>query len=105
MGKQRNPAIPGGGGSGMLAQLQKLQEEMQRAQRELEEETVTVTSGGGAITIVMTGGQEVRSVKIAPEVLQQPDPELVGDLLAAAVNQAVRASKELAQKKLSPLMP
>ncbi len=47
----------------MLAQLQHLQEEMQRAQQELEEETVRVTSGGGAITIVMTGGQKCRSVR------------------------------------------
>jgi DNA-binding YbaB/EbfC family protein len=105
MGKQRNPMASGGGGAGMLAQLQKLQEEVQRAQKELEEETVTVTSGGGAVTIVMTGGQEVRSVKIAPEALQQGDADLVGDLLAAAVNQAVKASKELARKKLGPLMP
>jgi DNA-binding YbaB/EbfC family protein len=104
MAKQRKPSLPGGG-PGMMAQLQRLQEEMQRAQRELEEETVTVTSGGGAITIVMTGGQQCRSVRISPEALQQADPDLLGDMLTAAFNQAVDASKELAHRKLGPLMP
>jgi DNA-binding YbaB/EbfC family protein len=104
MGKQRKPILPGGG-PGMMAQLQRLQEEMQRAQRELEEETVTVSSGGGAITIVMTGGQKCRSVRISSEALQQADPDLLGDMLAAAFNQAVDASKELAHRKLGPLMP
>jgi DNA-binding YbaB/EbfC family protein len=105
MAKQHRPSIPGAGSSGMMAQLARLQEEMQRAQAELEEETVTATSGGGAITIVMTGGQQVRSVKISPEVLQQADPDLLGDMFTAAFNQAVKASKDLAQQKLGPLMP
>ncbi len=105
MGKQHKPAFPGGNAPGMMAQLARLQEEMQRAQRELEEETVTATSGGGAVTIVMTGGQQVRSVKVAAEVLQQADPDLLGDMLTAAFNQAVKASKDLAQQKLGPLMP
>ena len=104
MGKQRKPSFPGGSGPGMMAQLQRLQEEMQRAQRELEEETVTATSGGGAITIVMTGGQQVRSVRISAEALDQADPELLGEMLTAAFNQAVKASKDLAQQKLGPLM-
>ena len=104
MGKQRGLKIPGGG-PGMMSQLQRLQEEMERAQRELEEETVTVASGGGAITIVMTGGQKCRSVRISPEALQQADPELLGDMLTAAFNQAVEESKNLMQRKLGPLMP
>jgi DNA-binding YbaB/EbfC family protein len=105
MGKQHKPSFPGGNAPGMMSQLARLQEEMQRAQRELEEETVTATSGGGTITIIMTGGQQVRSVKVAPEVLQQADPDLLGDMLTAAFNQAVKASKDLARQKLGPLMP
>jgi DNA-binding YbaB/EbfC family protein len=104
MSKQRKISIPGIGG-GMREHLQKLQEEMQRAQRELEEETVTVTSGGGAITVVMTGTQACRSVRLTPEALQQADADLLGDMLVAAFNQAVEASKELAQRKMGPLMP
>jgi DNA-binding YbaB/EbfC family protein len=105
MAKQRKFNFLGGGSSGMAAQLQHLQEEMQRAQQELEEETVSVTSGGGAIAIVMTGGQKCRSVTISQDALRQADPYLLGDMLVAAFNQAVDASKELAQKKLGPLMP
>jgi DNA-binding YbaB/EbfC family protein len=105
MAKQQRPSIPGAGSSGMMAQLARLQEGMQRAQRELEEETVSATSGGGAVTIVMTGGQQVRSVRISPEVLGQADSDLLGDMLTAAFNQAVKASKELARRKLGPLMP
>jgi DNA-binding YbaB/EbfC family protein len=105
MVKQRKPLFPGTDGNGMLAQLQHLQEEMQRAQHELEEETVTVSSGGGAITIVITGGQQIRSVRITDEAVHQADPELLGDMLTAAFNQAVKASKDLAQQKLGPLMP
>jgi DNA-binding YbaB/EbfC family protein len=89
----------------MRAQLQRLQEEMERAQRELGEETVTVTSGGGAITIVMSGTQVCRSVRIASEAVQQADPDLLGDMLVAAFNQAVEASKELMQRRMGPLMP
>jgi DNA-binding YbaB/EbfC family protein len=104
MAKQRSPSIPGAGG-GMRAQLQRLQEEMERAQRELEEETITVTSGGGAITIVMSGTQVCRAVRITPDAVQQADPDLLGDMLVAAFNQAVQASKDLMQRKMGPLMP
>jgi DNA-binding YbaB/EbfC family protein len=104
MSKEKKVTIPGMGG-GMREHLLKLQEGMQRAQRELEEETVTVTSGGGAITIVMTGTQVCRSVRISPEALRQADPDLLGDMLVAAFNQAADASRGLAQRKMGPLMP
>jgi DNA-binding protein YbaB len=96
MGKQHRSSPPGGGNSGMLSQPARLQEEMRRAQRELEEETVTV---------VMTGDQQVRSVRIASEVLQQADPDLLGGMLTAAFNQAAKASKDLARSKLGPWLP
>jgi nucleoid-associated protein EbfC len=90
---------------GMLQNLQRLQEEVARAQKALEEETVSVTSGGGAISIVMTGAQVCRSVRISQEALQGADADLLGDMMVAAFNQAVQASKDLAQQKLGPLMP
>ena len=104
MAKQRQPNVPGAG-AGMRAQLVRLQEEMARAQRELEEETITVTPGGGAITIVITGAQVCRSVRITPDAIQQADPDLLGDMLVAAFNQAVQQSKELMQRRMGPLMP
>jgi nucleoid-associated protein EbfC len=106
MAKQHRPQMPGGGGNmGMLQNLQRLQEEVARAQKALEEETVSVTSGGGAISIVMTGAQVCRSVRISPEAIQNADPDLLGDMMVAAFNQAVQASKDLANQKLGPLMP
>jgi nucleoid-associated protein EbfC len=106
MAKQHRPSLPGGAGNrGMLQNLQRFQEEMERAQHELEEETISVTSGGGAISIVMTGAQLCRSVRISQEAFQGADADLLGDMLVAAFNQATQASKELAQKKLGPLMP
>jgi|WetSurMetagenome_2_1015567.scaffolds.fasta_scaffold504725_2 nucleoid-associated protein EbfC len=106
MAKQHRPSMPGGmGNQGMLQNLQRLQEEVARAQRALEEETVSITSGGGAISIVMTGAQICRSVTISQEALQGADTDLLGDMMVVAFNQAVQASKDLAQKKLGPLMP
>jgi nucleoid-associated protein EbfC len=106
MAKQHRPSLPGGAGNrGMLQNLQRLQDEVERAQRALEEETVSITSGGGAISIVMTGAQICRSVTISQEALQSADSDLLGDMLVVAFNQAVQASKDLAQQKLGPLMP
>lgn len=89
----------------MLGQLQRLQEEMAKAQRQLEDETVTVTGAGGAITIVITGSQTLRSVTVAPEALRAADPEMLGDMILTAVNQAIQASKDMAQKKLGAFLP
>jgi nucleoid-associated protein EbfC len=106
MAKQNRPSMPGGmGNRGMLQNLQRLQEEVERAQKALEEETVSITSGGGAISIVMTGAQICRSVTISQEAMQAADSDLLGDMLVVAFNQAVQASKDLAHKKLGPLMP
>src|SRR6185436_20916342 len=88
------PMMPGGGGgnSGMMRQIQKMQEDMQKAQEALAEETVEVQAGGGAITIVITGHQRVKSVTIKPELIDTSDPEWLNDLqdlLVVAVNQAI----------------
>jgi DNA-binding protein YbaB len=61
--------------------------------------------GGGGFTIVMTGGQQVRSLETAPEALEPADPDPRGDLLTAAFNRAVTASKDLAERKLRPFLP
>jgi len=84
----------------MLQQLQKLQEEMAQAQEALGEETVEVTVGGGALTLVMTGHQKVRSVTIDPSVVDPEDVELLEDLIIAAVNEAVERSQEMATERM-----
>jgi nucleoid-associated protein EbfC len=97
--------MPGGGGGqgGMLQQIQKLQEEMAKTQETLSQETLTVTAGGGAITIVITGQQVIQSIQINPEVLSPDDVEMVQDLIVAAVNEAVEKSREMAAKRMGSL--
>jgi DNA-binding YbaB/EbfC family protein len=96
--------MPGGGGmGGMMQQIQKLQEEMQKTQESLAEETLSVTAGGGAITIVITGRQVVQSIQINPEILDPDDVEMVQDLILAAVNEALEKSREMAAQRMSGL--
>jgi len=84
----------------MMQQLQKLQEEMLQAQEALGEETVEITVGGGALTLVMTGHQKVQSVTIDPGVVDPEDVELLEDLIIAAVNEAVDRSQEMASERM-----
>jgi DNA-binding YbaB/EbfC family protein len=96
---------PGGGGGagGMLGQLQKIQEEMAKAQERLADETVEVTVGGGAIKMVMNGQQKLLAVTIAPEVVDPEDVEMLQDMILAAVNEAVERSQGLASEKMGAL--
>ncbi len=94
---------PKGGQMDMMRQVQKLQEEMLKAQEALGEETITVTAGGGAITVVMTGQQRIQSISIAPEVVDPDDVEMLEDLVTAAVNEALQRSQELAGERMSAL--
>jgi DNA-binding YbaB/EbfC family protein len=87
----------------MMRQVQKLQEEMLKTQEALGEETITVTAGGGAITVVMTGHQRVQSISIAPEVVDPDDMGMLEDLVTVAVNEALERSQELAAERLGAL--
>jgi len=100
-GFNKGPAM--GGQGGMMQQLQKLQQQMEEAQAKLAEETVTVTTGGGAIKVVMTGDQKCKSVDISPEFLKDADAEMLQDMVLSAVNMALDQSRELQQKMMGPL--
>lgn len=91
------------GARGMMKQIQQLQAQMARAQQELAEETVSASVGGGVVIVVMNGQQEVRAVTIDPEAVDSEEVAMLQDLIAAAVNEAVRKSRELAESKLAPL--
>jgi DNA-binding YbaB/EbfC family protein len=96
--------MPGGGSQGgMLQQIQKLQEEMAKTQESLSQETLSVTAGGGAVTVVITGQQVVQSIQINPEILSPDDVEMVQDLFVAAINEAIEKSREMAAKRMSGL--
>ncbi len=83
--------------------MRDLQNKMVKIQEELAEETVEVTVGGGAVTAVMTGQQQLRSVKIDPSVVDADDTETLEDLMVAAVNEAIAQSQDLAAKRMGVL--
>ena len=97
------PQGGGMGGAGMMKQLQKLQEEMAKTQEALAEETLTVTAGGGAVTIVITGQQRIKSITLKPEIVTPDDLEMLQDLIVAAVNEAIETSQTHAASKLQGL--
>ena len=103
MSKKKRKFQPRGGQMDMMRQVQRLQEEMVKAQEALSEETITVTAGGGAITVVITGQQKVQSISIAPEVVDADDVEMLEDLVTAAVNEALERSQELAAERMGAL--
>jgi nucleoid-associated protein EbfC len=77
-----------------------MQANMEKAEAQLAEETVEGKAGGGAVVVVMTGTQEVRSVRIAPEAVDPSDVETLQDLVFAALKDAVERSKALAAERL-----
>jgi DNA-binding YbaB/EbfC family protein len=87
----------------MMKQLEQLQAQMAQAQASLEEEVVTASVGGGVVTIEMTGSQELRSIKIKPEVLDPDDVEILEDLIMAAFQEAMQKAQQLAADRMGPL--
>ncbi|HUU62722.1 MAG TPA: YbaB/EbfC family nucleoid-associated protein [Dehalococcoidia bacterium] len=85
----------------IMRQARQFQEKLEKIQQELEKETVEASSGGGAVTVVMTGQQLVQSVKISPEAAD--DTEMLEDLVLTAMNEAVKKAKELAASRLGAL--
>jgi DNA-binding YbaB/EbfC family protein len=80
---------------------QQMQQEMARIQTELESTQVDGSAGGGVVTAVVTGKQELVSVTVDPSAVDPSDVEMLQDLIVAAVNDALRASRELAEQKMA----
>jgi DNA-binding YbaB/EbfC family protein len=87
----------------LMGQMQKMQEQMAAQQEELANETVSVTAGGGAITIVVTGHQRVESIEIQPELVDSDEIEMLQDMLVAAVNAAIEQSQAMAAERMEGL--
>lgn len=84
----------------MLEQVQQMQAQVAKAQEELAKETVEASAGGGMVTVKATGALEITEIKIAPEAIDPDDPELLADMILAAVNEALRSAQALAESKL-----
>ncbi|MEJ2739223.1 MAG: YbaB/EbfC family nucleoid-associated protein, partial [Dehalococcoidia bacterium] len=87
----------------IIKQAQELQAKLAKAQEQLGEMTTEVSSGGGAITVVIDGHQNVRSITISPEVIDPEDVEMLEDMVLAAMNEAITKSQELAANHLNSL--
>jgi DNA-binding YbaB/EbfC family protein len=87
----------------MLKQVQKMQADMQKAQEDLKHEEVTATAGGGMVTVTVSGDLIVKGITIDAEAIDPDDPEMLADLVLAAVNQGIHNAQELAAKKMSGL--
>lgn len=107
MAKRKSGGMPGGNpGGNMMKQLQKMQQDMAEAQAALEHETVDVSVGGGALTIVITGHQRIQSIQINPDVIDTDDEDWVDDLqdlLVAGINQAIEQSQTMAAEKMESI--
>ena len=84
----------------MLKQLQKMQRQMEETQAQLAEEVVEGTAGGGAVVARVRGDTTVDSIRIDESALEDADPEMLGDLVTAAVNEGLRKAKDLAAERL-----
>ena len=93
----------GGNPRDLARQMQQMQTRLAKIQEELGTETVEASVGGGVVTIVMTGHQQVESVKIDPDVVDPEDVETLQDLMVAAFNEALKKSQELASTRLGAL--
>ncbi len=87
----------------MMKQLQQVQAEMAKVEKELEEERVEASAGGGSVRAVVSGKQQLVELKIDPSAVDPDEVELLEDMVMAAVNEAMRQAQELAASKLGRL--
>ena len=87
----------------LLQQVGEMQEQMQKAQEELANETVEATAGGGMVKVVANGAGEIKEIKIDHKAIDPDDPEMLEDMILAAVNEAVRSAHSLMESKLGGL--
>jgi DNA-binding YbaB/EbfC family protein len=88
----------------LMRQAQQMQEQMTKAQEELKNETVEASAGGGMVTVKATGALEITEIKISPQAIDPDDPELLADMVLAAVNEALRSAQSLVESKLGSAM-
>ena len=103
MGGYRGGNFGGGGGFNMqslMQQAKRMQEDMQKAQEELENTEVEASVGSGIVTMVMNGKKQLKSVKIKPEAVDPDDVEMLEDLILACFNEVSAKAEELAESKM-----
>lgn len=100
----KKPKTPGMGNmQKQMAQMQAMQRKMDAVQAEIEEMEASATSGGGAVTVVVSGKKEIKDIQIKPEVVDPDDVEMLQDLIMVAANEALRQMEEISQNEMSKL--
>jgi DNA-binding YbaB/EbfC family protein len=89
----------------MLREAQRMQEELARAQEDAAKEEVEASAGGGMVRVKANGAGEIVALTIDPKAIDPDDPELLADMVRAAVNEALRSAQSLMQSKVSGLIP
>jgi DNA-binding YbaB/EbfC family protein len=84
----------------ILKQAQQMQAEMAKAQEQLKNEIVEASAGGGMVKVTMTGDMQLRGIEISPEAVDPEDVDMLQDMVAAAVNEALRSAQELASTRM-----
>ena len=87
----------------LFQQVGQMQDQMQKAQAELANETVEATAGGGMVTVIANGTGEIKQIKIDPKAIDPNDAEMLEDMILAAVNEAIRSAQSLMESKLGGL--
>lgn len=95
--------MPGGNMNQLMKQAQKMQKQMAETQAELENKTLEVTSGGGAVKIVISGKKVVQEIVLDKDIVDPDDVEMLQDLLLTAINEAVRQADEMMNKEMSKI--
>ena len=94
------PGMGGGNMNQLLKQAQKMQADMMKTQEDIEAKEVEVTSGGGAITLTMTGKKRIKAIKIKPDVVDSDDVEMLEDLIMTAVNEGISKVEEVSEAEM-----
>ncbi len=87
----------------LVRQAQVMQKKIQKAQEELADKEVEASVGGGMVTVVATGNQEIKAVKIDPQAVDPDDVPMLEDLILSAVNESLKKAKEMAEEEMGAL--
>lgn len=99
----KKPKTGGGNMQKQMQQMQAVQRMMEQKQAEIEEMEATATSGGGAVSVTVSGKKEIKNIELKPEVVDPDDIEMLQDLIMVAVNEAMRQMEEISQKEMGAI--
>lgn len=100
----KKPKKQGGGNmQQQMAQMQAVQRQMEQMQEEINKMETTATSGGGAVSVTVTGDKQIKDVKLQPEIVDPDDIEMLQDLIITAVNEAMRQMEEISGNEMNKL--